>query len=71
MAKLSNLWDETDTIEVEHPEELAALGVVAVYTSSCTLCVACAAFCEFDGEEWTFERPDNTMCLCDNCGARH
>ena len=72
MAKLSNLWDETDTIEVEHPEELAALGVVAVYTQSNGLCVECAAFCEFDGhgDEWTFERPGNTMCTCENCGAR-
>jgi len=71
MAKLCNQWDKTDTIEVEHPEELAALGVVAVYTKTCGLCVNCAASCEFDGhgDEWTFERPDNTMCQCENCGA--
>jgi hypothetical protein len=72
MVKLCNQWDKTDTIEVSHPEELAALGVAAVYTGSCGLCVECAAFCEFDGDgsAWTFERPDNAMCVCENCGAR-
>ena len=70
MAKLCNQWDKTDEIDVEHPEKLAALGVVAVYTKTCGLCVDCAASCEFDGDEWTFEREDNRMCECENCGAR-
>ncbi len=72
MATLCNQWDRSDTVTVEHPEQLADLGIVAVYTKTCGLCSQCAALCEFDGygDEWTFERPGNAMCECENCGAK-
>lgn len=70
MAILRNQWDKSDTVEVEHPEELAGLGIVAVYTRTSGLCSWCASFCDFDGDgdAWTFERSDNAMCECESCG---
>lgn len=70
-ATLTNAWDAADTVNADHPEGLQELGIVAVYTPTCGLCVECAAFTEFDGlgDEWLFERPGpDAMCECENCG---
>ena len=77
MATMKNLYNENDTIEVGHPEDLQAMNeVAAVYSpSGHGYCCTCAAGCEFnecDDENggWCFERPDNVACECENCGVR-